>query len=225
MTKEFISRPILALAIGLTLHFIAVADSVAQTLVYRFEIKREAGINFESFESAYFVVDGLGGEGTFVFTYREDGRDFYLAAANSGTLFFAVTPGEDKAVVRASAQAGGTQSHYLAVGDLDGRVSATFRGQKVTLGVAKTLNGRVMASDPEEDVEIVSPGQAVGVAGFATLKGHLDDRLTRDANRAQADVGKAVERLIGELERSGYENGDGEADSETSEEVVTGEVP
>jgi hypothetical protein len=213
-------RPMMLLAAAICgLSLAAAPKSEAQTLVYRFSFKAEHGINFEVFDAAYFVVEGLGGGGTFVFTYRENGRDYYISAANSGTLFFCVAPGRNTGVVRASADAGGMQSHYLAMGELDGRISANLRGQKVSLGVAKSLNGWVLASDPEDEIVWNPMTRDLGMAGFASMRGRLEDRLTRDANRANLDVASAVESLIAGLERQGYENGAAPDEEETEEEA------
>ncbi|MBL9153773.1 MAG: hypothetical protein JNK37_14865 [Verrucomicrobiales bacterium] len=211
MTRPSFSLPALLILVGLWLCGASAAQ--AQTLVYRMEFRQASGsINFEMFDQAYFVVGGLGGEGTFIFTYREDGRDFYLTSSGGGTLFFAVRPGQDKAVIRATAENATGQSHYLAVGDLDGRISANLRGQRVTLGVSEKLTGWVLASDPEEDVEFTGPDSTLGVAGFATLRATLDHGRTRDANRANLDVAATVAALETELERSGFENGTPEGD-------------
>ncbi|MCB1086184.1 MAG: hypothetical protein KDM63_04005, partial [Verrucomicrobiae bacterium] len=129
------------------LWFAGSAESDAQTLVYKMDFRKAPGsVNFEMFDQAFFVVNGLGGEGSFIFTFREDGRDFYVTSTGGGTLFFAVRPGEDKAVIRATAENASGQSHYLAVGDLDGRISVNLRGQRVTLGVCEKLTGWVLAS-------------------------------------------------------------------------------
>jgi hypothetical protein len=205
------------------LWFSSAAPADAQTLVYRMEFRKAGGsINFELFDQAFFVVGGLGGEGSFVFTYREDGRDFFVTSAGGGTLFFAVRPGQDKAVIRATAGSGSGQSHYLAVGDLDGRLSVNLRGQRVTLGVSEKLSGWVLASDPESDVAFTGPDMTLGVAGFATLKANLDDRRTRDANRANLDVAQTVAVLVAQLERMGFE--DGAADDEGEEEEEEEEI-
>lgn len=203
------------------LWFSSAAPADAQTLVYRMEFRKAPGsINFEMFDQAFFVVNGLGGEGSFIFTYREDGRDFYVTSSGGGTLYFAVRPGEDKAVIRATAENATGQSHYLAVGDLDGRISVNLRGQRVTLGVCERLTGWVLASDPETDVVFTGPEMTLGVAGFATLKANLDDSRTRDANRANLDVTQTVETLVAQLERQGYESGAPDDGGEEEEEVV-----
>ncbi|MCB1233748.1 MAG: hypothetical protein KDM91_01595 [Verrucomicrobiae bacterium] len=195
----------------------------AQTLVYRMEFKKSGNsINFEMFDGAYFVVDGLGGTGSFVVTYREDGRDFYLSTADSGTLFFAVRPGKERAIVRATAQAGTDgESHYLAIGDLSSRITVNLRGQRVTLAVAPVLRGWVLASDPENDVEFPPADGSIGVAGFATLKATLDRDRTRAANRANSDTASALQTLIADLESRGYESGASDTDTtETTTEAA-----
>ena len=141
-------------------------------------------MNFDFFDRGYFVVDGLGGIGTFILTYREDGRDFYLESADGGELFFAVRPGIEKAVIRAKSAADSStaESYYLMAGDLSSSITVNLRGQKVTLAVAPFLRGNALASDSETDVEFLSSESSIGFAGFATIKAYLDRTRTRAAN-------------------------------------------
>lgn len=197
----------------------------AQVLVYRMDFSKTGNsINFQMYDQAYFVVDGLGGTGTFVVTFREGGRDFYLASADSGELFFAVRPGAERAVIRASAENGSAQSQYLLIGDLNSKISVNLRGQRVTLAVSTFLRGSALASDSETDVEFLSADGSLGFAGFAHIEAWLDRDRTRSANRANLSVSDVVAELIEDLENRGIEDGsgdDGGTDTDTDTDTDT----
>ncbi len=198
----------------------------AQVLVYQMDFSKTGrSINFEIYDRAYFVVNGLGGDGTFIVTYRENGRDFYLQSEGSGELFFAVRPGSEKAVIRATADNGTAQSQYLLIGDLSSKISVNLRGQHVTLAVSPFLRGSALASDSEADVDFLSSDGSLGFAGFADIKAFLDRSRTRDANKANLDVSATVTNLITALENAGYEDGaadDGTTDGGTDTGTDTG---
>ena len=191
----------------------------AQVLVYKMDFAKSGrSINFDFYDQAFFVVDGLGGTGTFVVTYREGGRDFYLSSADSGELFFAVRPGAEKAVIRATAENGTAKSQYLLIGDLSSKISVSLRGQRVTLAVCPSLRGTALASDSEADVNFLASDGSIGFAGFANIKATLERTKTRNANKANQSVGEAVADLVTSLERQGIEDGSG---TETGTETGT----
>lgn len=195
----------LCLAAGFGIFELGASKADAQVLVYRLDFKKSGrSINFDFFDAGYFVVDGLGGDGSFIATYREGGRDFYLEG--SGTMFFAVKPGAERAVIRASADNGSAESKYLMIGDLDDKISVNIRGQRITLAVSSFLRGSVLASDPEDGVDFVR-GNSIGFAGFADIKAHLDRIRTHRANRANLSVAQATSDLITSLENSGISDG------------------
>ncbi len=200
--------PTLLAAVAFLLMTSAAPRAEAQVLVYRMEFSKTGNsINFQMYDQAYFVVDGLGGNGTFIVTYREDGRDFYLSSADSGELFFAVRPGAERAVIRAGAENGTAQSQYLLIGDLNSKISVNLRGQQVTLAVSTYLRGSAMASDSESGVDFLTADGSLGFAGFAHIEAWLDRNRTRSANRANQAVADVVADLIEDLENSGIEDG------------------
>jgi hypothetical protein len=194
-------------------------DADAQVLVYDVEFEElDRSFNFSFFEKAFFVVEALGGNGSFVFTFEDQGRDFYLSAADAGELFFAVKPDKERAVMRATASVDSAESEYLAIGDLDSSVSFNLRGQRVSARVATRLVGNVLASDSEPDVEF-TPQAEIGFAGFVEMTLKLNQQRTQNAKATDQTVEGAVEDLIEELERMGFED-DATRDDESIEEPV-----
>ena len=178
----------------------------AQVLVYDVEFEEfDRSINFAFFERGFFVVEALGGNGSFVFTFEEEGRDFYLTAADAGELFFAVKPGMERAVMRASAVTDSAQTQYLIIGKLDSTVSFNLRGQRVSARVATRMTGNVLASDSEPDVEF-TPDAEIGFAGFAEMSAELNDKRTLEAKRTDQTVAGAVQGIIDELTELGFED-------------------
>jgi hypothetical protein len=189
----------------------------AQVLVYDVEFEEfDSSINFTFFERGFFVVEALGGNGSFIFTFEDDGKDFYLTAADAGELFFAVKPGMERAVMRASAVTDSAQTQYLIIGKLDSTVSFNLRGQRVSARVATRMTGNVLASDSEPDVEF-TPDAEIGFAGFAQMSADLNEKRTLQAKRTDQTVAGAVQGIIDELTELGFEddaqreddNGDG----------------
>ncbi len=214
----FSLRKLLATVVAAAALFAGAEASQAQVLVYKMDFSKTGGsINFSFFDRAYFVVDALGGVGSFIFTYREDGRDFYLTAEDSGEMFFAVKPGEvERAVVRATATNGTAQSEYLAIGRLDRTVSFNPRGQRISAHVASTLRGNVLASDSEEDVSFEFD-KAIGFAGFAELKATLDETRTDSANRGDLTVSGTIAEIVDDLTGMGFEEDTGDTGDDETE--------
>lgn len=178
----------------------------AQVLVYDLEFEEfDHSINFAFFERGFFVVEALGGNGSFVFTFEDEGRDFYLTAADAGELFFAVKPGMERAVMRASAVTDSAQTQYLVIGKLDSTVSFNLRGQRVSARVATRMTGNVLASDSEPDVEF-TPDAEIGFAGFAQMSAKLDEKRTLEAKRTDQTVAGAVQGIIDQLTELGFED-------------------
>lgn len=187
----------------------------AQVLVYRLEFEKEgSSINLDLYDGGYFAVAGLGGAGSFVFTYNENGQDFYLRADDAGELFFAVKKDTSRAVIRATADSGTALAHYLVHGRVKDTVSASVRGQKISFKVAPSLAGYVVASDSEQNAEFSREDATLGFAGTASMKALLQRGLTDDINKEGLDPNGVIDLLIDKLERNGYINGLVEDDTE-----------
>lgn len=217
----------LCLAAGFGIFELGASKADAQVLVYRLDFKKSGrSINFDFFDAGYFVVDGLGGEGTFIVTYREGGRDFYLSSEGAGELFFAVKPGAERAVIRANADNDTAQSQILLIGDLDDKISVNLRGQRITLAVSPFLRGSALASDSESGLDFLT-NNSIGFAGFADAKAYLDRIRTHLANRANLSVAETVSDLITSLENSGIsdaaDDGTDDGTDDGGSETDTGE--
>ena len=199
-----------------------------QVLIYQMDFsKTDDGINFEIFDRAYFVGEALGGQGSFVFTYRENGRDFYTAAEDSGEIFYAVRKGDGKAVIRATAENGTALSHYLVTGDLKSTLSMNLRGQRVSFRVANHLRGMMLASDSEEDITFTPTDNTLGFSGSASIHGSLEHARTRNANKLNQSVSEAFQDLLDDLERMGIssdtepEEPEDDTDTDTGDDTET----
>jgi hypothetical protein len=225
ITHRFLIALLFAVSYG------ALADKAdAQVVVYHVQFQKSgSSINFSFFDEAFFVAEGLGGSGSFIFAHVENGRDFYTVAEDSGEFFFATKPGTNRAVMRASADTNTALSHYLALGDLDGTVTMNQRGQHISFNVASCLEGHVLASDPETDEEFAASDGSIGFAGMASMKAQLDRGRTDEANAGNLTVAQTVLALIDELDRKGFEDsaaedgggdggdGDGTGDGDTGQ--------
>lgn len=180
----------------------------AQVLVYRLEFEKAgSSINLDLYDGGFFAVEGLGGSGSFVFTYREDGKDFYLRADDAGELFFAVKPGVSRAVIRATADSVTALAHYLVHGRVKDSVSVNVRGQKITFKVAPSLEGYVLASDSEANAEFPREDGTLGFAGTASMKALLQRGMTDDVNKQNLDPNGVIDLLVEGLEGEGFSDG------------------
>ena len=180
----------------------------AQVLVYRLEFEKAGNsINLDLYDGGFFAVEGLGGSGSFVFTYREDGKDFYLRADDAGEWFFAVKPGVSRAVIRATADSDTALAHYLVHGRVKDSVSVNVRGQKITFKVAPSLEGYVLASDSEANAEFPREDGTLGFAGTTSMKALLQRGLSEDINEQGLDPNGVIDLLVERLEERGFVNG------------------
>jgi hypothetical protein len=201
------SRPLGLLGAVLLLLGLQAAAS-AQVLVYRLEFEKAgSSINFDLYDSGFFAVEALGGSGSFVFTYRENGRDQYLRANDAGELFFAIKDDARRAVVRATADTDTALAHYLVHGQVNDSLSATVRGQKIRFRVATTLRGFVLASDSEQNATLTRADDDLGFAGTASMKALLQRGLTEAVNEEGLDPNGVIDLLVTKLEIQGYRNG------------------
>ena len=173
------------------------SSAFSQVAVYEMEFEREdRSINFSFFDGGFFVMDGLTGAGSFVFTFQEveDNRlkDLYITSENSAETFTAIKKGTRKAVVRATAQTTTGLSHYLAIGELEESLPVQLRGQELLFEVATTLRGYVLASDDESDVDFTDETETLGFAGLASMKMTLDRKRSLDANRLNRNTTEAA---------------------------------
>ncbi len=203
----------------------------AQVAIYEMEFEREdRSINFSFFDGGFFVMDGLTGAGSFVFTFQEVEnnrlKDLYITSENSAETFTAIKKGTRKAVVRATAQTTTGLSHYLAIGELEESLPVQLRGQELRFEVATTLRGYVLASDDESDVDFTDETETLGFAGLASMKMNLDRIRSLDANRLNQTTTETVAALVAELEDFGFEaegagDGDGSGDGDSDGENPT----
>ncbi len=215
-----------ALALTLTAGLSFAAS--AQVAVYDLDFeKAERSINFSFFDGGYFVLDGLTGTGSFIFTYNEvrDGRrqPLYARSIDSAEAFTAVKGDTRKTVVRATATTETGLAHYLAFGSVNDQITANNRGQRITIDIARSLWGHVLASDDESDVQFEAGDQNIGFAGISTFDLRLDPDRTREANRTGDTASEALARLIEELEALGFvdDSDDGEEDTGSGDDDGT----
>lgn len=209
------------------------ASASCQVLVYTLHFQKERGVNYHFYESGYFVVPLLGGEGTFILTTTEDGRR-YTVAPGAGRLFTAVTKGKSQSVLSATTGGGTAEGAIVAMGDIDKTVRVNNPLVKLTAQVAASLNGYAISADDESEVEEIAIDGTLGSAGFSQVKLQLDDEETRRMNQRAYTIAQATEQLELQLQRKGYaavetdDGGGGEPDPDDGEvklSTATAEQP
>jgi len=194
--------------------FGAAMTASAQIATFRVSFSTDPNsINFSFFDGGYFVLNGLDGSGSLIFTYDEVEprtqavQERYVISEDAVQMFIAINKNQRKAVLRASAETETAISHYLAVGDLRERISLNLRGQRVSFTTPRLMKGYVLASDDESDAEfpLQNGNTDIGFAGMASVLIRLEDGRTKEANKANRTVSEEIEFLAAELERRGYE--------------------
>jgi hypothetical protein len=198
----------LALALNLAALFTLLASAPqaqAQALVYSLQIQPESGgINFHFYDSGFLVVPAQGGDASFIFTIEQDGRRSYASSEGGGRYFLALrSNGQQRAVFSSLSNLVGAQAAYLIHGETKDTLRLSVNRFTVSVPVAPTLRGHLLASDDEAGAQPASDG-SVGVAGSAAITARLDLTRTRQASDRALDVTATLAALIEGLEARGY---------------------
>ncbi len=182
----------------------AATQTEAQVLVYRIEILKESGINYEPFQGGFFAAPLLGGSGTFLLTSTDGARTF-TEAANSGRLFTAVDGKEKKAVISATTGGENTaQGALVAIGKIDHQINVKSPTVSLSIRVADSLSGTAVSADDESTASAPASDGSIGSAGVSQLRMVLDEPQTNHANKQGLSLAQTVAELALELGRQGY---------------------
>ena len=194
----------------------------AQVLVYELDISAAKGINFHPFEGGYFVAPLLGGNGTFLLTTSENGRE-YIEGSEGGRMFTGISgSGERKAVISAVTGGGTATGALVAQGDINHQLKVSNPTSTITAKVAKTLHGTLVSADDESSAESAGLDGSIGSAGTADVKASLEVDETNEVNKEGLTLEEAVEHLKLELARQGYSQAVADAEDETDDEGDVG---
>ena len=175
----------------------------AQVVVYKLRINPRNSVNIDFYNGGYFVTSPTGGDGSFVFTRKEDGTKTYKEGV-TGTLFTGVTEsGERKWVVQATS-GGATvaaKSSYVAFGTAERPTRFTGLGYDMEVEIAKTMRGGIVASTTEADPD--NPDK-LGFAGDFDWKLVWDEGQTNAANKKGNTIAQTLADLVVKLEGDGY---------------------
>lgn len=182
---------------------LAAAQADAQVLVYRLDFTKGKGINYQIFETGFFVAPLLGGKGSFLLA-TADGAKIYTESADSGNLFTAISGSDRKAVMSASTTSGTATGAFVAIGDINHTIHVKSRAYTLSAQVARTLSGTAMSADDESTVSDTPFDHSIGTAGFSELKMVLDEKQTTTANEAANTVATTIAQLKIVLESEGF---------------------
>lgn len=211
-------------ALLLSLAF-ATSRAEAQVLVYKIEILKENGINYEPFQGGFFAAPLLGGSGTFLLT-STDGPRTFTEAPNSGRLFTAVDGKEKKAVISATTGGDSTaQGALVCIGKIDHQLNVRTPTVSLSIRVADSLTGTAVSADDESTVSEPAADGSIGSAGVSQLRMVLDEPQTNHANRQGLSLTQTVAELALELSRQGYSKETETTDPDTTSATATTPTP
>ena len=195
----------------------------AQVVVYKLRINPRNSVNIDFYNGGYFVTSPTGGDGSFVFTRKEDGTKTYKEGV-TGTLFTGVTEsGERKWVVQATS-GGATvaaKSSYVAFGTAERPTRFTGLGYDMEVEIAKTMRGGIVASTTEADPD--NPDK-LGFAGDFDWKLVWDEGQTNAANKKGNTIAQTLADLVADLAQDGFANESATPVSITTSSLADGVV-
>ncbi|QQL44356.1 hypothetical protein [Sulfuriroseicoccus oceanibius] len=199
-----------------------VLPASAQNLIYRIKIEPIRTMNLHFYNEGYFVCPVVGGEGTFIFAYRNNGVRSYNVVEEGGRLYFARKNDDIYSVVEASAVTRSEDPSVPTDGDDEDLVtssSASFvcfgeatksKGFKTALSdfrtrVAPKLNGGTVAW-AEERAEGAEIPRHLGFAGVFDFFLKFEEGRTDDANHRNLTIDEIVDELTNQLRGQGYKD-------------------
>ncbi|HSJ04919.1 MAG: hypothetical protein ACAI34_11185 [Verrucomicrobium sp.] len=188
---------------GIVIWLVSSMTAAGQVLVYQFQFSQEKGVNYHTFETGFFVVPVLGGKGSFILAAKEDRT--YITAADSGQMFPAGDGDTRKSVITATTSNGTARGQLVAIGLTSHELSITSPSVKLTVSVAKMLQGTAVFADSEGGTGKGGVlDSTFGSAGTSELRMTLEEGHTSRANDDGLDVAAALERLTKVIEAEGY---------------------